>query len=211
MEAVREECNKHGIVLIFDEVVTGSRFSYGGAQEFYGVTPDLCTLGKVIGGGFPLAALAGRKDIMDHFDKSLVGADKWLMMLGTLSGNPVAAIAGLKTMEILLRDGAYATLNAHGARLQAMFTKYLTAQGIDHQIVGHPTLFDVVFSDRKIRDYRDVIQANTNRNARFNAVLRDNGIFKSAGKTYPSLALTEEDFNQTEMAIAVAATAFDKG
>jgi glutamate-1-semialdehyde 2,1-aminomutase len=211
LEAVRAECDKYGIVLIFDEVVTGFRFSYGGAQEAYGVTPDLCTLGKVIGGGFPLAALAGRKDIMDHFDKALVGADRWLMMLGTLSGNPVAAVAGLKTMEILRRDGAYDTLNANGARLQAMFTKHLSAQGIDHQIVGHPTLFDVVFSDCKIRDYRNVIQADTTRNARFNTVLRDNGIFKSAGKTYPSLALTEADFAQTEAAIAAAATALGKG
>jgi len=126
-------------------------------------------------------------------------------MLGTLSGNPVAAVAGLKTMEILRRDGAYDRLMANGARLQAMFTKHLRAQGIDHQIVGHPTLFDVVFSDRKIRNYRDVIQADTARNARFNAVLRANGIFKSAGKTYPSLALTEADFEQTDMAIATAA------
>ena len=211
LQALRAECDKYGIVLIFDEVVTGFRFSYGGAQEAYGVTPDLCTLGKIIGGGFPLAALAGRKDIMDHFDKALVGADRWLMMLGTLSGNPVAAVAGLKTMEILRRDGAYATLNANGVRLREMFTKHLSAHGIDHQIVGHPTLFDVVFSDRKIRDYRDVIQADTTRNTRFNAVLRDNGIFKSSGKTYPCLALTEADFAQTEAAIAAAATALGKG
>lgn len=211
LEAVRIECDKYGIVLIFDEVVTGFRFSYGGAQEFYGVTPDLCTLGKVIGGGFPLAALAGRKDIMDHFDKALVGADRWLMMLGTLSGNPVAAVAGLKTMEILRRDGAYDTLHVNGVRLQAMFTKHLSENGIDHQIVGHPTLFDVVFSSRKIRDYRDVLQADTNRHDCFNAVLRDNGVFKSAGKTYPSLALSKEDFEQTNKAIATAAQVLGGG
>ena len=205
LEAVRVECDKYGIVLIFDEVVTGFRFSYGGAQEFYGVTPDLCTLGKVIGGGFPLAALAGRKDIMDHFDKALAGADRWLMMLGTLSGNPIAAVAGLKTMEILRRGGAYDRLNANGVRLQEMFTKHLSENGIDHQIVGHPTLFDVVFCDRKIRDYRDVFQADTTRNARFNTVLRENGIFKPMGKIYPSLALSEADFEQTNNAIATAA------
>lgn len=211
LQAVRAECDKYGIVLIFDEVVTGFRFSYGGAQEFYGVTPDLCTLGKVIGGGFPLAALAGRKNIMDHFDKALVGADSWLMMLGTLSGNPIAAVAGLKTMEILRRDGAYDRLHANGVRLQAMFTKHLSENGIDHQIVGHPTLFDVVFCDRKIRDYRDVFQADTTRNARFNTVLRENGIFKPAGKTYPSLALSEADFEQTNNAIATAAQVLGGG
>ena len=87
--------------LIFDEVVTGFRFAYGGAQAYYGVTPDLCTLGKVIGGGFPLAAIAGRADIMAHFDRGMVGEDEFLMQVGTLSGNPVAAVAGLATLEIL--------------------------------------------------------------------------------------------------------------
>ncbi|MTI02522.1 aspartate aminotransferase family protein, partial [Roseibium sp. RKSG952] len=103
LQLLREEADKYGIVLIFDEVVTGFRFAYGGAQELYGVTPDVATLGKIIGGGFPLAAIAGRADIMAHFDKAAVGADKWLMQLGTLSGNPVAAVAGLKTMEVLKR------------------------------------------------------------------------------------------------------------
>jgi len=204
LEAVRAECDKYGIVLIFDEVVTGFRFSYGGAQETYGVTPDLCTLGKVIGGGFPLAAISGRKDIMAHFDKSAVGSDEWLMMLGTLSGNPIAAIAGMKTMEILRRDGAYDTLNANGERLMAMFEKHLLAQDIPHQIVGHPTLFDVVFTEKDVRDYRHVQQSDAKRNTVFNTALRNEGILKSPGKTYASLALTEDDFQQTDHAIETA-------
>lgn len=205
LEAVRTECDKYGIVLIFDEVVTGFRFSYGGAQQAYGVTPDLCTLGKVIGGGFPLAAIVGRKDIMAHFDKSAVADNDWLMMLGTLSGNPVAAVAGLKTMEILRREGSYETLIASGKRLMGMFDKHLAAQNIPYQIVGHPTLFDIVFTDQTVRDYRHVQKSNTKRNAKFNSKLRENGIFKSAGKTYPCLALTEIDFEQTEYAIEKAA------
>lgn len=207
LEAVRGLCDRYGIVLIFDEVVTGFRFAYGGAQEAYGVTPDLCTLGKIIGGGFPLAAVAGRKAILDHFDKALVGADRWLMMLGTLSGNPVAAVAGLKTMEILRRDGAYDRLAANGQRLWDMFAAHLTAQGVAHRIVGHPTLFDVVFTDRDVRDYRDVLAGDTGRNARFNAVLRDRGVFKAPSKVYPSLALTEADFARVEDAVAAAAAA----
>ena len=103
LEALREETEKHGIVLIFDEVVTGFRLAYGGAQEKYGVTPDLCTLGKVIGGGFPLAAIAGKEPIMAHFDKAKVGKEGFTFQVGTLSGNPVAAAAGLKTLEILRR------------------------------------------------------------------------------------------------------------
>ncbi|MCV2870690.1 aminotransferase class III-fold pyridoxal phosphate-dependent enzyme [Defluviimonas sp. WL0050] len=207
LQAVRDLCDRYGIVLIFDEVVTGFRFAYGGAQEAYGVTPDLCTLGKIIGGGFPLAAVAGRKDIMDHFDKTIVGADRWLMMLGTLSGNPVAAVAGLKTMEILRRDGAYDTLRAHGERLQKMFSSHLDAADVAHRIVGHPTLFDIVFTDRDIRTYRDVLAADAKKGAAFNAVLRENGVFKSPGKLYPCLALTEADFELTETAILTAATA----
>jgi glutamate-1-semialdehyde 2,1-aminomutase len=207
LAGVRALCDQYGIVLIFDEVVTGFRFAYGGAQEDYGVTPDLCTLGKIIGGGFPLAAVAGRKAIMDHFDKAIVGADRWLMMLGTLSGNPVAAVAGLKTMEVLRRPGNYDTLRAHGARLQAMFARHLDAQGIPHRIVGHPTLFDVVFTKRDVHNYRDVQSADAKASARFNAALRANGVFKSPGKVYPHLALTEEDFALTEMAIALAAKA----
>ena len=100
LQALREECDKRSLLLIFDEIVTGFRLSYGGAQEAYGVTPDICTLGKIIGGGFPLAAIAASADIMKHFDKATVGDDAWLMQLGTLSGNPIAAVAGLKTMEI---------------------------------------------------------------------------------------------------------------
>lgn len=105
LQGLRDLCDKQHVLLIFDEIVTGFRLAYGGAQERYGVTPDICTMGKIIGGGFPLAALGASTEIMAHFDKESVGAEKWLMQLGTLSGNPVAAAAGLKTMEILRRVG----------------------------------------------------------------------------------------------------------
>ncbi|MEO0750660.1 MAG: aminotransferase class III-fold pyridoxal phosphate-dependent enzyme [Pseudomonadota bacterium] len=205
LQLLRDEADKYGIVLIFDEVVTGFRFSYGGAQELYGVTPDLATLGKVIGGGFPLAAIVGRRDIMVHFDKATVGADKWLMQLGTLSGNPVAAAAGLKSLEILRRDGQYDKLRGFGTRLQQAASGALEAAGIAHRVVGDPTLFELVFTGRDVRDYRDVVQSDSAATARFNAVLRAQGLFKSPGKTYPCLALTEEDFAQTEAAYEVAA------
>ena len=207
LQLLREEADKYGIVLIFDEVVTGFRFSYGGAQELYGVTPDVATLGKVIGGGFPLAAIAGRADIMAHFDKAAVGADKWLMQLGTLSGNPVAAVAGLKTMEVLRRDGAYDQLRANGQRLMDMAGAALSARGIAHQIVGDPTLFEIVFAENAPRDYRDVFNADTAKATKFNAVLMQEGIFKAPGKTYPSLALTEADFELTQKAYETAAAA----
>src|SRR5580692_3181969 len=114
LEGLRRITTENGVVLIFDEVVTGFRLAYGGAQEYYGVVPDLCTLGKVIGGGFPLAAIAGRAEIMAHFDKNKVGDENFLVQIGTLSGNPVAAAAGLATLEILKRPGAYARIFATG-------------------------------------------------------------------------------------------------
>lgn len=205
LEALREECSKHGIVLVFDEIVTGFRFAYGGAQEVYGVTPDVCTLGKIIGGGFALAAIAGKAEIMAHFDKAKVGKEGFLMQLGTLSGNPVAAAAGLKTMEILRRPGQYEKLIATGERLMAMFADHLGAAGHVHEIVGHPTLFDVVFADNPVRDYRDTLTADRAKNARFNVLLREQGLFKSPGKTYPCLALTEDDLVRTENAVAESA------
>lgn len=205
LEELRHLCDAHGIILIFDEVVTGFRLEYGGAQERYGVIPDLCTLGKVIGGGFPLAAIAGHHHIMKHFDKADVGAEGFLMQVGTLSGNPVAAIAGLKTMEILKRPGRYDDLKAIGEALQTIFATHLSKAGIAHQISGDATLFDVVFIDRPVRNYRDVIQADGERSATFNAGLRSKGILKSPGKVYPSLALTQDDLARIDEAVDYAA------
>mmetsp|Transcript_29296 Transcript_29296/g.56899 ORF Transcript_29296/g.56899 Transcript_29296/m.56899 type:complete len:425 (-) Transcript_29296:5717-6991(-) len=205
LQGLRELCDKHGVLLIFDEIVTGFRLAYGGAQERYGVVPDICTLGKIIGGGFALAALGGRADIMAHFDKDIAGADKWLMQLGTLSGSPVAAAAGLKTMEILRRDGQFERLRALGQRLQDMQSKALSAHGIAHRICGDPTLFDIVFTDGPCIDYRTTKHRDPAQNATYNTALRKAGIFKSPGKLYPSLALSEADMEQTEAAVVHAA------
>ena len=206
LETLREETAKHGIVLIFDEVVTGFRLAYGGAQEKYGVVPDLCTLGKIIGGGLPLAAIAGREDIMAHFDKSRVGAEKFTFQVGTLSGNPLAAVAGLKTLEILRRPGAYEELCANGERLMDALTTNLAGAGIEHQVVGDPVLFDVIFAAGPVRDYRDVLGDDVSLSGRFNQILRQQGILKPAQKIYSSLSLTDDDIELTCDAIAFAAT-----
>jgi len=207
LELLRQECDRYGIVLIFDEVVTGFRFAYGGAQEYYGVTPDVTTLGKVIGGGFPLAAIVGRRDIMAHFDKSDVGADKWLMQLGTLSGNPIAAAAGLKSLEILRRKGAYQRFISIGETVSQMIENALDQTGVPFHIVGHPTLFEVVFHDSQPLDYRMVQNGDAQAAKAWNDTLLANGIFKSPGKTYPSLVLNEEDLAITQAAIDKAAQA----
>ena len=207
LACLRKLCDKHGILLVFDEVVTGFRFDYGGAQTLYGVTPDITTLGKIIGGGFPLAALVASSDIMAHFDKAKVGAEGFLMQLGTLSGNPVASVAGLKTLEILRRPGTYETLRSTGQRLMDIMHNNLKDVGIPHQIVGDPTLFDVVFTEHDVRNYRDVKSSNAAQTALFNKALRENGILKSPGKLYAHLAITETELDMTNAAAARAAKA----
>ncbi|MFY9210824.1 MAG: aminotransferase class III-fold pyridoxal phosphate-dependent enzyme [Aestuariivita sp.] len=205
LQGLRDLCDKHHILLIFDEIVTGFRLAYGGAQERYGVIPDICTLGKIIGGGFPLAALGASAEIMAHFDKAVVGADRWLMQLGTLSGNPIAAVAGLKTMEVLGREGQYDRLRSLGKRLQDMQAEALRAQGIAHQICGDATLFDIFFTEADCIDYRSARHRDPAHGVTYNAELRARGIFKSPGKLYPSLALSEQDLEHTRIAVTQAA------
>lgn len=204
LQGLRDLCDEFDTLLIFDEVVTGFRFSYGGAQQLYGVTPDITTLGKIIGGGFPLAAIVSSEVIMAHFDLSKAG-NGWLMQLGTLSGNPVASIAGLKTMEILRREGQYERLYSIGERLMQGISDSLAKAGHAHQVVGHSTLFEVVFTDQPINNYRDVLTGDSSKAAIFNKVLRAEGIFKPAGKWYPNLALTDADVEFTLAAIEKAA------
>src|SRR5205807_4544687 len=169
LEKLRRITAENGVPLIFDEVVTGFRLAYGGAQEYYGVIPDLCTLGKVIGGGFPLAAIAGRAEIMAHFDRSAVGDDAFLMQVGTLSGNPVAATAGLATLDILRRPGAYERLFATGRELMGALADLLKRKGVTAQVVGEPPLFDVVFTGEPVRDYRTTLRVDADALRRFNA------------------------------------------
>ena len=206
LAGLRALCDQHGVLLIFDEIVTGFRLAYGGAQERYGVVPDICTLGKIIGGGFPLAALGASAEIMSHFDKSTVGPDQWLMQLGTLSGNPVASIAGLKTMEILRREGAYDQLRSIGEALQQMQSTALDTAGIAHQICGDPTLFDIYFTSRACRDYRSARHDNPKVGETYNAVLRRAGILKAPGKLYPCLAINDGDLDATRAAVDQAVT-----
>ena len=201
LAGLRKLCDQHGILLVFDEIVTGFRLAYGGAQELYGVVPDICTLGKVIGGGFPLAAIAASTEIMRYFDKSAVGADNWLMQLGTLAGNPVAAAAGLKTLEILRRPGSYERLRELGTELMTMQSVACQRAGIAHQIVGDPTIFNLMFTNEPCSDYRNTKHQSAARDQRYNASLRAHGVFKSPNKMYPSLALTRADLELTRAAV----------
>jgi glutamate-1-semialdehyde 2,1-aminomutase len=197
LAAVRAATARHGIPLIFDEVVCGFRFGYAGAQGYYGVTPDLCTLGKIIGGGFPLAAVCGRADIMAHFDRAKVGDAGFLMQVGTLSGNPVASVAGLATLAVLRRPGAYDNVFARGRRMMAGLTAALRRHGVPGQVVGEPVLFDVVYAEGEIRNHRDMLRADTAVQASVNRYLRVGGVMKGDSKYYLSTAHSDADVDHT--------------
>jgi glutamate-1-semialdehyde 2,1-aminomutase len=207
LAALREVTAALGIPLIFDEVVTGFRFAYGGAQEHYGIVPDICTLGKIVGGGFPLSAIAGKAEIMAHFDRAKVGDDGFLTQIGTLSGNPVAAAAGLATLGVLRRPGAYERVYATGRALIEGMGEMLRRAGLPAQVLGHPVMFDVVFTAGDVSNYRGVARQDADMQRRFGQVMRENGVLKSDGKCYVSTAHTEADVKQTLDAFAAAVDA----
>lgn len=197
LQALRAVTAKHGIPLIFDEVVTGFRFAYGGAQEYYGVTPDLCTLGKIVGGGFALAAIAGRADIMKHFDRLAMTDEDFIFQVGTLSGNPVAAVAGLATLQVLKQPGTYDKVFAMGRELMSTLSDLVHKAGFEAQVVGEPPLFDIVFTGHPIKDYRDTLKGDAALLKRFNQHLRARGIMKGESKYYVSAAHTRADIDHT--------------
>ena len=205
LQAVRDVTAECGIPLIFDEVVTGFRFAWGGAQEYYGVIPDICTLGKIIGGGFPLAAVTGRADIMAHFDRAKVGDEGFMPQVGTLSGNPVAAVAGLATLAVLKQPGTYEKVFATGRTLMAGIARIIVDSGLPAQVVGEPPLFDVAYATSSPRDYRATLRANADLQRRINQRLRAGGVLKGDTKFYVSLAHDAADIEQTLAAFASAA------
>jgi len=202
LQGLRMLCDRYEMVLIFDEVVTGFRLAYGGAQERYAVQPDLCTLGKIIGGGLPLAAVGGAEKILQHFDPKKVGADGFTLQIGTLSGNPLAAVAGLQTMQLLAQPGQYDLLRANGQRIIDSYSRHLSSVGVPFTVVGEPELFDVVFTDQPVNNYRDTISGNHTHAKTMNLVMRECGVLKSPTKVYPSLALSDADFALIDDAIA---------
>lgn len=204
LEGLRDVTSQYGIPLIFDEIVTGFRFAYGGAQEYYGVTPDLCTLGKAVAGGFPLSAVTGKSEIMEHFDAGRVSKEEHLMQVGTLSGNPVAATAGLATLEVLRQEGTYERLFATGRRTREAIQAEIDRAEIPAQVVGEDPLFDVYFTDQEIVDYQSTLGADKDRSMRLTNLLLEHGVFKGETKYYMSTAHDDEDVELTGKAFAAA-------
>jgi glutamate-1-semialdehyde 2,1-aminomutase len=195
---LRELTEKHGVLLIFDEIVTGFRLAYGGAQERYGVIPDLATYGKAIAGGYPLAAIAGQRDIMDVTRPERRGQSPVAHLGGTMNGNPLAAAAGLATLDILCGHGVYQHLYEITEQLKTGFRQIAERSGEKVQIIGEGPVFQVFFSSETMRDYPGVLRSDRNRSREFGLNLIRKGFFLNPGeKCYVSLAHTDQDIERT--------------
>ena len=201
LQGLRDLTNQHNIPLIFDEVVTSFRLAYGGAQEFYGVTPDMCTVGKLMGGGYPLAAVTGRADILSVFDRSSSDIDTYVNQIGTLNGNPVACAAGLATLEVMREPTTYTKMHSAGAAIRNALVDICNQNGVPVQSCGENAIFDVYFSDRPVSNYRDTLSADGAMMTRFNTGLLGRGILKGAQKYYPSAVHSDNDVEKTIQAM----------
>ena len=193
LQGLREVTAHYGIPLIFDEIVTGFRFSYGGAQEYYGVTPDICTLGKAVAGGFPLTAIAGKEEFMNHFDSNRVDNQDFLTQIGTLSGNPIAASAGLATLEILREPGTYESWFSKGTKLMSALQQIADDAEIPSKVVGEP----VLFTESEVFDYRTSLNSDSTLLSKFNKKLLETGVLKGSTKFYVAANHSNEDIKET--------------
>jgi len=195
LEGLRELCTRHGAVLIFDEVITGFRIAYGGAQALYGVRPDLTCLGKIIGGGLPVGAYGGREDLMRH-----VAPLGGVYQAGTLSGNPLAVAAGLATIRALGRADVYARLDGLGQRLADGLAAGARAAGIGVTVNRVGSMLTAFFAVGPITDYARAKRSDTERYARFFHAMRERGVYFAPSQfeaAFVSLAHTDADIDAT--------------
>ncbi|WP_071188867.1 glutamate-1-semialdehyde 2,1-aminomutase [Trichormus sp. NMC-1] len=199
LEGLREITQENGALLVFDEVMTGFRIAYGGAQEKFGITPDLTTMGKVIGGGLPVGAYGGRRDIM-----SMVAPAGPVYQAGTLSGNPLAMTAGIKTLELLQKPGSYDYLERITKKLADGLLKI--AQETGHAACGGniSAMFGLFFTAGPVHNYEDAKKSDTAKFGRFHRGMLERGIYLAPSQFeagFTSLAHTDEDIEQTLAAV----------
>jgi glutamate-1-semialdehyde 2,1-aminomutase len=205
LQGVREITANFDIPLIFDEVVTGFRSGLGGAQTLYGVTPDLCAIGKAISGGLPLGVLCGREDLM-----SIANPMRRLQMLpysmqtGTFSSNPVCASVAVAIIEELEKPGVYERLDEVGTRVRQGLRDAIARSGIEACVTGVPSVFEIWFTKEPPYDHRSSKASDFYKNVRFSDLLLQRGVLKAAEKFFISAVHTDEDIEHTVEAFHVA-------
>jgi glutamate-1-semialdehyde 2,1-aminomutase len=193
--SLRKLTEDHGIVLIFDEVMTGFRVAYGGAQSYYGIVPDMTCLGKVIGGGLPVGAYGGKKEIM-----SMVSPEGPVYQAGTLSGNPLAMTAGIETLKILSKNNTYKKLEKIAALLETGLTDASRMAGVKTRFYRAGTMFCTYFTDKNVIDYKTAKTSDTLRFSKFFSSLLKKGIYVAPSQFeagFISLAHSEKDVEKT--------------
>ena len=202
LETLRRRCTVAGALLIFDEVITGFRVAWGGAQALTGVTPDLTCLGKIVGGGLPVGAYGGRRDLMERM--APLGP---VYQAGTLSGNPLAMAAGIATLELLRRPGAYETLGRLGARLEAGIAAAARGAHVPFTSNRVGSMLTGFFCAGPVTDYVSAKRADTARYARFFHALLERGVYFAPSQfeaAFVSLAHTEAEIDRTVEAVGEA-------
>jgi glutamate-1-semialdehyde 2,1-aminomutase len=212
LQKLRELTQKHGIILIFDEIVTGFRLAYGGAQEKYGVIPDLATYGKAIAGGYALAAVVGRRDIMEVTSPERRGKAPLAHLGGTMNGNPLASSAGLATLDVLSGAGIYEQLYATAEQLKSGFYSVAESVGEQIHIVGEGPVFQIFFTSEAPSDYPAVLKSDRPRGREFGLHMIRQGFFLNPGeKFYISLAHNQDDVERTLSAAETAMSRLSSG
>jgi glutamate-1-semialdehyde 2,1-aminomutase len=202
LEHLKELCEAHGALLIFDEVKTGFRLAPGGAQEVYGVVPDMVTLAKSMGNGYPVAAFAGRREVME-----IIGPQK-VVHGGTYSSNPISMAATEATLKVLSLRETWKRLRRFGKDLMARLHEVLEERGEAHVINGHPTMFQILFTDQEeVREYRDLARCDLQRFTNLHMALLREGVMVDEDNTecwFTCLAHSTEDLEATAEAVREA-------
>ncbi len=203
LQGLRDLCDEFGVLLLFDEVMTGFRVNLGGAQKLYGVTPDLTCLGKVVGGGLPCAAYGGREDLMRQ-----VSPDGPVYQAGTLSGNPLAMAAGLATLQVLRDTDAYLSLELTACDLATGLRTAAAQAGVPVQVTRVGSMLGVFFADAPVRNYEQALTCRADRFAAFFNAMLDEGVMLAPSAFEAWFVSTAHDAACLETTLAAAEKAF---
>ena len=197
LKGLRELCSEKGALLIFDEIVTGFRLAPGGAQQYYGILPDITILGKIMGGGFPIGVIASRREIMEYMDPLLYERPEFSFHGGTFCGNPVSLTAGLTTLKLLEDGHLQDQLNRQGDRIRQQLHDIFEKGKIDIYITGVSSIFQTHFTREEVRDVRSAFQADRTKLMDYHMYLIANGVFFLPTKIgVLSRAHTKKDVNK---------------
>jgi glutamate-1-semialdehyde 2,1-aminomutase len=209
LKTLRTVTEENNIILIFDEIMTGFRFGLEGAQKYFGVTPDIVALGKIIGGGLPIGVFAGKSEIMELV--SPIGGklpSDHVFHSGTFNGCPMVLAAGLATINVLKKPGSYDHINGVADQVKRCMKDAFEDNKINCQVIGLTSMFQTVFTSKPVKNYRDIAGADVKKRVSFDLQLINNGVYVRPGRTYyTSLAHTKSDLRRTFEAVETAAKA----